>query len=626
MAFNVTQCPVCDSTFNTNARILESAAGRVRCGACLTVFEAAQNYIEANDSDSDYHADESVFVGNNPEEYFDPSKFLTRRSLTEIDDPPDLPALKDSDEEAVTEEDFHAGQQQSEIIDPHFAEPEPVVENAPGEKNLAGERRTEETLAGEALVEESTKPESSASIDTTSTEADSAAAFDAAKKAEINLGLPENERLPDADALPGTEAEKKSSVGINLFASFTFGAPFRQEQARHENPGKKPNENSAISDTHEQAANFPETLSDDGEKESAEITDHQQEIPDTHPEVAGIITDDSATEDSDNSTQVESVDAHDTQMQSAPETLNPDADGGSNWYIEQDNDREDARSPILDWSALDEAASPAELPGDERPDDELPDDAGDESNFSVESDATDSEPKPEVENVSETPPQNEREQRESAIEERPEDSTEAIRARALKTELEDEEALEAIPKENLVVLGEMSTPLELLQSRDSHWPRRIALSFSIILLGALLTAQFLWQRIEVYSQLPQIRPFYEFTCNWLICELPAYSDIGAIRSDNLLVRSHPELANGLMVNITIRNIAEFPQAFPIMVLSFNTASNGIVALREFATAEYLDPGLQSFVNMPVMTPVQIDLEIIDPGPDAVNYTLAFRRP
>jgi len=93
-----------------------------------------------------------------------------------------------------------------------------------------------------------------------------------------------------------------------------------------------------------------------------------------------------------------------------------------------------------------------------------------------------------------------------------------------------------------------------------------------------------------------------------------------------VVRSHPELSNGLMVNIVIRNSAEFPQAFPILILSFNTASNELIALREFSPTEYLDPALQNIEMMPVMAPVQIELEIIDPGADAVNYTLAFRRP
>ncbi|MEZ7830277.1 MAG: zinc-ribbon domain-containing protein, partial [Gammaproteobacteria bacterium] len=45
MSFNVTQCPACESTFNTNSRVLAAAAGKVRCGACLNVFEAIDNFL-----------------------------------------------------------------------------------------------------------------------------------------------------------------------------------------------------------------------------------------------------------------------------------------------------------------------------------------------------------------------------------------------------------------------------------------------------------------------------------------------------------------------------------------------------------------------------------------------------
>ncbi|HCI87376.1 MAG TPA: hypothetical protein DHV53_01880 [Gammaproteobacteria bacterium] len=81
-----------------------------------------------------------------------------------------------------------------------------------------------------------------------------------------------------------------------------------------------------------------------------------------------------------------------------------------------------------------------------------------------------------------------------------------------------------------------------------------------------------------------------------------------------------------MVNIEMRNTAPFEQPFPIMVLGFNTASNDLVALREFKPEEYLDSGLRDITQMPVMAPVQIDLALMDPGNDAVNYTLAFRQP
>ena len=172
----------------------------------------------------------------------------------------------------------------------------------------------------------------------------------------------------------------------------------------------------------------------------------------------------------------------------------------------------------------------------------------------------------------------------------------------------------------------MSPPVEFLAGKDSRILRSSLLLLSIVFLGALLSGQYLWQRMELYSQLPQLRGAYEAACTWLGCELPEYRAIDAIRSENLSVQSHPTFENGLMVNTVIRNSAAFEQPFPILILSFNSAQNSIVALREFSADEYLDPGLRSTRMMPPMTPVQIGIEIMDPGPLAVNYTLAFRFP
>ena len=146
------------------------------------------------------------------------------------------------------------------------------------------------------------------------------------------------------------------------------------------------------------------------------------------------------------------------------------------------------------------------------------------------------------------------------------------------------------------------------------------------MLCTVLGSQYFLQNMDAFSQNDRVRRLYEYACTFSSCDLPDYSNINAIQSDRLTVRSHPELENGLTVNIEFRNTATFPQAFPVMVLSFNSASNEIVALREFSPEEYLDPGLRDVAIMPSMSPVQVSLEIIDPGPGAVNYTLAFRLP
>ncbi len=208
----------------------------------------------------------------------------------------------------------------------------------------------------------------------------------------------------------------------------------------------------------------------------------------------------------------------------------------------------------------------------------------------------------------------------------PDDSTETIRARAFRAVLEDDEALEALPAESRKAIGWALPPVELISGREGQWGQRIALFFVGVLLAAVLAAQFLWQRLPIFSRIAEWRQVYEFACHFIACELPVYSEISAIRSDNLVVCSHPTMSNALTVSLSFKNTARFPQPFPVVILSFNSATDAVIALREFAPNEYLDIGLRDMTMMPVMSPLQIELNVMDPGDDAVNYTVAFRRP
>ena len=95
MSLHVIQCPNCESSFNINAPTLLLADGKVRCGACLTVFHAIDNVLEQLPADEHQDSD-SVFVGNNPLDYFDPSSFLTRSALQA--------KHKEQQEESLTED------------------------------------------------------------------------------------------------------------------------------------------------------------------------------------------------------------------------------------------------------------------------------------------------------------------------------------------------------------------------------------------------------------------------------------------------------------------------------------------------------------------------------------------
>ena len=76
----------------------------------------------------------------------------------------------------------------------------------------------------------------------------------------------------------------------------------------------------------------------------------------------------------------------------------------------------------------------------------------------------------------------------------------------------------------------------------------------------------------------------------------------------------------------IVNEAAFNQAFPDLALYFSDINKNIVAQRLFQAKEYLSGDLASWHEMPSQQPIHISLEIVDPGKEAVNYSLKFFSP
>ena len=178
--------------------------------------------------------------------------------------------------------------------------------------------------------------------------------------------------------------------------------------------------------------------------------------------------------------------------------------------------------------------------------------------------------------------------------------------------------------ENLAAVHEVATPLEI----DWQPPRRsgastLIMGFLALVLATGLPAQYAWQhRIEL-SQDQRLRPWLELVCETAGCSLPPLIDLRAISSDELLVRSHTEIANALSITLVFRNNADFAQPFPALELRFTAADNTLVAQRRFLPREYLNEELAGMQMMPPDAPVQIALEILDPGVRAINYEVSF---
>ncbi|MFL0796080.1 MAG: DUF3426 domain-containing protein [Cellvibrionaceae bacterium] len=142
-----------------------------------------------------------------------------------------------------------------------------------------------------------------------------------------------------------------------------------------------------------------------------------------------------------------------------------------------------------------------------------------------------------------------------------------------------------------------------------------------LLAGAIGFLQFGYWKMNDLARQAQWRPSYEKACDMLNCKLPTLIDIQRMRSHNLIVRSHPDYENALLVDTIVINTADFPQPFPKLQLVFSDLQNKTVASRQFSANEYLAGELAGATMMPPHQPIHLGLEIVDPGEQAVSYRL-----
>lgn len=164
------------------------------------------------------------------------------------------------------------------------------------------------------------------------------------------------------------------------------------------------------------------------------------------------------------------------------------------------------------------------------------------------------------------------------------------------------------------------------QKPGPSWGRIIGWAILIVLAGAALAGQYVAYHFEQLARQDQYRPLFEQLCPKIGCELPSKVDISMIKSSNLVVRSHPEFSGALVVDAIIYNRAAFSQPFPLLEIRFADINGKLLASRRFTPGEYLAGELAGRTEMPPQTPIHISLDILDPGSQAVNYSLSFHSP
>lgn len=164
-------------------------------------------------------------------------------------------------------------------------------------------------------------------------------------------------------------------------------------------------------------------------------------------------------------------------------------------------------------------------------------------------------------------------------------------------------------------------PVEMVWAMgERSWPRTLLWSGLSLIAAFGLIAQTAWFQFDRYSRVEPYRSWYTAACSAFGCRLPPLVDHSQIRAYNLVVRSHPRAEKALMVDTILLNTAPFQQPFPELVLTFSNLQGKPMATRQFSPEEYLGGELAGQRQMPMGQPVHLSLEVVDPGPEAVNYS------
>lgn len=183
----------------------------------------------------------------------------------------------------------------------------------------------------------------------------------------------------------------------------------------------------------------------------------------------------------------------------------------------------------------------------------------------------------------------------------------------------------ALRDDSLLELSDDPLQLDWRQPRKP-WGRWIGWSLLNLIAAGALATQYVVYHFEELARQDQYRPWFEILCPEIGCTLPSKVDITQIRSTNLVVRSHPQYMDALMVDAILYNRAQFAQPFPLLELRFADLNGQLIASSRFRPSEYLSGELAGQDEMPPQTPIHISLEIKDPGAKAVNYSLSFHSP
>lgn len=132
--------------------------------------------------------------------------------------------------------------------------------------------------------------------------------------------------------------------------------------------------------------------------------------------------------------------------------------------------------------------------------------------------------------------------------------------------------------------GVIAAPFSLPEEKPTRWPFVLV----ALLLALVLAGQVVFHfRSEIAVTVPVLRPALEAACQSLKVDLPLPRHVELVSIETSDLQADPARGNLLVLNASLRNRANYGQAYPSLELSLTDTADGAIARRVLRPAEYL---------------------------------------
>ena len=107
------------------------------------------------------------------------------------------------------------------------------------------------------------------------------------------------------------------------------------------------------------------------------------------------------------------------------------------------------------------------------------------------------------------------------------------------------------------------------------------------------------------------------------CRLPPRHDAGALELLSRDIRPHPSVPGALIISASVRNDADFAQAFPVVEITLSDLDETRIAMRRFQPREYVSDARTIAQGLAPGATTALVFEVADPGKNAVAFEFKF---